>query len=221
MEAFAKLKVSELKEELKNRGLVATGTKQVLLERLQEHLESAGAGEAQAEAAAPATDAAAVEPAAAATNGAEKKVAALAEAPAVETEKVGESEVEEAKTDGDAAMSEVDKKLLRAQRFGMVTKETVEEKKKQRAERFGIPLPEDQKRLERAKRFGLPLGSEEKKKPALDKPLKAGSKAAEKSEAAKKLEERAKRFGTGNGTNTPDSGGFLAKKKARAERFKE
>ncbi|XP_035688429.1 SAP domain-containing ribonucleoprotein-like isoform X11 [Branchiostoma floridae] len=42
MEALKKLKVADLKNELRSRGLTVTGNKQELLDRLQQHLETSG-----------------------------------------------------------------------------------------------------------------------------------------------------------------------------------
>ncbi|XP_078656132.1 SAP domain-containing ribonucleoprotein-like isoform X2 [Branchiostoma floridae x Branchiostoma belcheri] len=42
MEALKKLKVADLKNELRARGLTVTGNKQELLDRLQQHMETAG-----------------------------------------------------------------------------------------------------------------------------------------------------------------------------------
>ncbi|XP_078656136.1 SAP domain-containing ribonucleoprotein-like isoform X6 [Branchiostoma floridae x Branchiostoma belcheri] len=45
MEALKKLKVADLKNELRARGLTVTGNKQELLDRLQQHMETAGEAE--------------------------------------------------------------------------------------------------------------------------------------------------------------------------------
>eukprot|EP00951_Prasinocladus_malaysianus_P030441 scaffold286762_cov47-Prasinocladus_malaysianus.AAC.1 len=128
------------------------------------------------------------------------------------------------------AMTAEEKRLARAQRFGMTTTETELAKKKARAERFGIPASEDDRRAERAKRFGGDGGTKDTKALSGGKPSMTGevqeklkARAARfgiptelsEDELKKRKEERAKRFGSGS----VDSADFQAKKAARMARF--
>ncbi|CEG36034.1 Scaffold/matrix specific factor hnRNP-U/SAF-A, contains SPRY domain [Plasmopara halstedii] len=62
------------------------------------------------------------------------------------------------------------KRLKRAERFQIETKDTLEKKKEARAERFGLNV-EEKRRLERAKRFGLETSEllEEKRRKRLER----------------------------------------------------
>ncbi|KAL6998264.1 hypothetical protein U1Q18_008390 [Sarracenia purpurea var. burkii] len=87
------------------------------------------------------------------------------------------------KNDANAPVSDVQKKIRRAERFGMPVQMSEEEKRNSRAERFGqtnamhgsdeLKKSEEQKRKARAERFGLvqgvPADEELKKKARLDR----------------------------------------------------
>ena len=114
-------------------------------------------------------------------------------------------------------LSEEDKVKLRAERFGQISgKESIAgglgkisheeefEKRKKRAERFGLPIPvsaveEENKKKARAGRFGLqvPLTQAEedaKKKARTERFAGVKPNVPKSEEFMKKLEERAKRF---------------------------
>ncbi|KAK6942873.1 hypothetical protein RJ641_028250 [Dillenia turbinata] len=70
-------------------------------------------------------------------------------------------ESEDSKSSADAPFSDTQKKIRRAERFGMPVQLSEEEKRNSRADRFGTPILdsskklEEQKRKARAERFGL------------------------------------------------------------------
>jgi hypothetical protein len=117
----------------------------VLLERLQAAEHSAVEGEEEA---LPALEGAALE-------GVEAKVRATETPTAVGEARRGSAAIVAGAEKGVTEMTDEERRLARAKRFGMVTKEVVQEKKKARAERFGIPPTVEEKKAERARRFGL------------------------------------------------------------------
>lgn len=124
------------------------------------------------------------------TNLSEKKSTEDSKTGAIPTENSSKSE---------KAMTFAEKKKARAERFGIETEENVLEKKLARAKRFGIVTKEteEEKKKDRAKRFGLDVKDNSKNKkqkkglPGVQKPVTSISSA----EAEKRL-ARAKRFGT-------------------------
>mmetsp|Transcript_27215 Transcript_27215/g.68508 ORF Transcript_27215/g.68508 Transcript_27215/m.68508 type:complete len:195 (-) Transcript_27215:40-624(-) len=194
MEPLQKMKVAELREALKERGLDTSGTKQVLLDRLQEAMEAAPA---EAEEVAPAAEAAAQE----AAPEPEQPADTAAPADAGETNGAGAPDAAVEEKAAGAEMTDEERRLARAKRFGLVTTEVVQEKKKARAERFGLE--------------------------AATKATAAANKAnsnANSKEMQEKLKARQARFGSSGGgakaADAPVSAEFGAKMKARAERFK-
>eukprot|EP00854_Cymbomonas_tetramitiformis_P019013 gene19013-22731_t len=151
-----KLKVQDLRDLLSERGEDATGTKPVLLDRLEAVLAKGGENDA--------TDCAA-DPAGAVeteTKTEEAKAGEVEEEAAPDTE-VDPEDKEQKSAAQESAESLMDKKKARAKRFDIPLKESDNEKLKARAERFGLPAPsvklskeeESAKKLNRAQRFGL------------------------------------------------------------------
>ena len=77
--------------------------------------------------------------------------------PAGAEDVAGAAEQDQPQAEAAAPVTDEGRKLLRAQRFGLVTAEIQKQKKIERAERFGIPTPEleQKKKNERAARFGV------------------------------------------------------------------
>jgi len=124
-------------------------------------------------------------------------------------------------------MTDEEKKKLRAERFGIETAETETDKKKARAERFGVPNADvdAEKRKSRAERFGLPdKNLETDKKRAREERFGVGKGAddAQKKLDAEKKAEREAKFGKVqkgnlfNGKEAKAEAGS-AKKRAREE----
>lgn len=227
---FKKLKVQELRDELKKRELDTSGVKSVLLARLEEV--------AQKETSAAATESK-PEP--------EIKADGPAEAPVVQAEAAAESKEPEAAaataaTVGPTQASEAERAKKRAERFGIADAggstgktsvpsgsnapsangkkagaiaKAVEadpeevSRRKDRAKRFGLPIPtsaaeEQDKRKARAARFDLPA------------PVSTAEQKA-------KLEKRQQRFGAtaaaANGTSNGTAAAADPKLESRAKRF--
>jgi len=204
-EQITKLKVTEIRDELKLRGLDQSGTKALLISRLIANVEKEAADE---------------------------KAGTLTEAPAAEASSFGQkteqtkSEKSEkvptaAEEDGeikpkhkpivyniplkDASAVKADeevKKKRRAERFGIVDVAEQEAKKlKARSERFNLKLPETEaaKLEQRAKRFAQPEGtaSVQKKDSKGHIDLSHIVTSATMTEDEKK-KRRAERFGVAN-----------------------
>ena len=85
-----------------------------------------------------------------------------------------------------APVTDEERRLARAERFGLMTTEVVQQKKKERAERFGLVTKEtvEAKKIERAARFGLITAETEQKKKQ-DRAARFGlSEAAKKAVSA-------------------------------------
>lgn len=184
-----KLKVTELREKLSAAGLETKGVKDELVKRLVEHLSQDKAD--------------------AATTADEKDGTTVIDHSAAAPVEGG---IKQAST---AKLTEAEKAKLRAERFGVTTQKQSKqsgaiaglgmfdpqeeyERRKKRAERFGLPVPvneheEKEKKKARAERFGLPVPItkdelEEKKRQRAERFM---------SEEEKKKKERAARFGSG------------------------
>ncbi|CAN0926759.1 Protein MODIFIER OF SNC1 11 [Linum grandiflorum] len=115
-------------------------------------------------------------------------------------------------TEGTDSVTDTQKKIRRAERFGITATLSEEEKRNSRAERFGTPSvtqgsagaknSEDLKRKSRAERFGLPVPAEP-------------TKPTEPTDAEAKKKARLERFGSIPKPNAAEE----EKKKARALRF--
>lgn len=187
---LSKKTLAELKEDCKERGLKVSGKKADLIERLEEYMTK--------------------------NEGAEIEEDDLLEEPDVSLEEETKENVEEEKVD-DADQLEINaepteddmtkKKLSRAERFGIESKEVIDNKKDQRAARFGLNAngagdksEADDKKRARAERFGTQNGSNKKSK----------LEGVDITVDPEKLKKRQERFGVTVETD---------KKKARAARF--
>jgi len=208
------MKVTELKAELTQRGLDAKGLKQELVVRLSEALEKEKAAAAQTTQPAPAptsTPPPAAKPEEkkadtakqAPSNGAPASTPAPVIAPPVSASADAASSVS---ADG-SALSEEDRKKQRAARFGVPLTESEEEKKQKRASRFGVTTgaspSADRPKLNITGAAGLFQHS-----------IADATKDATKD--AGKLADRAKRFGTAQAGQTEEE---KAKLDQRAARF--
>lgn len=215
LEDAKKLKVQELKDALAARGLDTTGLKAVLLERLEEALRAPGGAEGTASAQTPAAEEAATPELAAATGPAAPSAAPAEVKAAPKAAQLSSAALQK-------SLSEEEKKKLREQRFGapgaggtsigaLGKVDVAEEilKRKERAKKFGLPVPvfaaeEEMKKVQRRERFGLPPSKEEQAK------LDAEQRAAVAKDLEEKMKARAGRFGI---TKEAD------KAEARAKRF--
>lgn len=211
---FSSKTVAELKAECKSRGLTVTGKKQDLIDRLtanenEKSMEDDLLEEPDVSLGEESQEQPAEEP--------EK----TEEAPEETTEAPKEDSPKPAEETPDDDMEQ--KKLERAKKFGIEAPELIADKKKSRAERFGLtaekkadPVKEelDAKKKSRAERFGLNINQKRKAK------LEGTDIAID----AEKLKKRQERFGNVSTTTTTTTTGAAngvmdEKKAARAARF--
>lgn len=168
LDALPKMKVSELKDILKALDLPISGIKTTLIERIQQHF----AEEDKQEEVIPAV-----------TEGAAAK----------EEEKVAEAEESELLKENQPAPEFIEIKKTETKTTEAESEKTDEEKKKARAEKFGLQTDDDKKEV-RAAKFGIDTdASIEAKKE--ERAAKFGIDTTKK--VVDKKAERAARFGNG------------------------
>nr|ACO10448.1 Nuclear protein Hcc-1 [Caligus rogercresseyi] len=185
------MKVTDLKKELRKRGLSAEGKKQELLERLllDDSRSKSGVeeilGEEEADNLLNAEDEAlgAEKDENLSPEPPKKKVAINRDIniPSITTTPVEGSESEVAKKESDSKLSDEDRSQARKEPFGseeVAGEVAVEDKKAARAARFGLPPPDMNKLKQRSERFG-----------------QVNSSAVKKMEDAEKIKKRQERFG--------------------------
>jgi len=259
MEDINKMKVADLKKELKLRGLAITGVKQELIDRLEEALQSDAPTIAEGadddefdedeilETPKPAaakrrvsikratdtptkgTPVKAAKVAKATTNGVVEKPVPVTKEPVAETNE------KDAKMDVDAADEDESGSKVPGSKEGTTPKSTEKvDKKKSRAERFGIVLSSSTQIAARTERFGVVSNGTAKTEADLGKlktradrfgevtakSLKATESSPKTEADMGKLKTRADRFGevTAKSLTKIDD---IEKKKAREERFTE
>jgi len=241
---LSKMKVADLKKELKARGLSVDGKKNELQERLAEALEADGSvlegpdgdGEADVDEEELLGEDAGGE----VDESTEKELlgqAAKRPAPPVDVIspnkkvcKLAKPAEEEAAVDSDKPEEEKTPQEKRAERFGIPASDLA--KKSARAERFGIvEKVKEQKGNKRAPKLDMTTGSTdlEKLKARAERFGEVNSKTLKKVSELEKKKERAERFKNGeaepqtNGKEEPEAAVTDSKaeelKKKRAERF--
>ncbi|XP_035688427.1 SAP domain-containing ribonucleoprotein-like isoform X9 [Branchiostoma floridae] len=197
MEALKKLKVADLKNELRSRGLTVTGNKQELLDRLQQHLETSGEADLLSK------DTSFVS-----GEGDDADDSLLAG----EEEEDEEEEEEQTTTQDNQENTETTntaKPTVVTSISSDDTKVPVKppmseaERLELRAKKFGGHSSEDAKKAARAARFGTPVSA----------PTKTGTAAPVKGTTALSP------LGDNSAVNTEETGPEMEKLKKRAERF--
>eukprot|EP00058_Branchiostoma_floridae_P020690 XP_002606180.1 hypothetical protein BRAFLDRAFT_126497 [Branchiostoma floridae] len=207
MEALKKLKVADLKNELRSRGLTVTGNKQELLDRLQQHLETSGDPNAPH---LPEADLLSKDTSFVSGEGDDADDSLLA---GEEEEDEEEEEEEEQTTTQDnqenTETTNTAKPTVVTSISSDDTKVPVKppmseaERLELRAKKFGGHSSEDAKKAARAARFGTPVSA----------PTKTGTAAPVKGTTALSP------LGDNSAVNTEETGPEMEKLKKRAERF--
>ncbi|XP_035688425.1 SAP domain-containing ribonucleoprotein-like isoform X7 [Branchiostoma floridae] len=205
MEALKKLKVADLKNELRSRGLTVTGNKQELLDRLQQHLETSGDPNAPH---LPEADLLSKDTSFVSGEGDDADDSLLAG----EEEEDEEEEEEQTTTQDNQENTETTntaKPTVVTSISSDDTKVPVKppmseaERLELRAKKFGGHSSEDAKKAARAARFGTPVSA----------PTKTGTAAPVKGTTALSP------LGDNSAVNTEETGPEMEKLKKRAERF--
>lgn len=174
MEELQKMKVADLKKELKERGLTVSGTKAELIDRLQEAM---GSGDSVADDSVEKSIDQLVEDKPAAANPLPVKAPANPDKPKENVEKSPVNSSDES----------TEKKVV------SMTGLTDADKLKARAEKFGGAVSESARKLMRAERFGLPASSA---KPLASSGTNKLSTTPVAPEDLDKMKKRAERFGS-------------------------
>ncbi|XP_078572884.1 SAP domain-containing ribonucleoprotein-like isoform X9 [Branchiostoma floridae x Branchiostoma japonicum] len=198
MEALKKLKVADLKNELRSRGLTVTGNKQELLDRLQQHLETSGEADLLSK------DTSFVS-----GEGDDADDSLLAG----EEEEDEEEEEEEQTTTQDNQENTETTNTAKPTVVTSVSSDDTKvpvkppmseaERLELRAKKFGGHSSEDAKKAARAARFGTPVSA----------PTKTGTAAPVKGTTALSP------LGDNSAVSTEETGPEMEKLKKRAERF--